>query len=536
MRGCRTEHDAIERAKLIAGLAIRVTSSVGKAEVIIALRKVADAKGDAVTIEAACDVAREVIGGHFDTDSPHSKLTVRELARQWYENELFANFRLRKQLKLKFLKPNTVLRTRTSLDRIVFRVCGDRPAAELAHHADRILEQIGPQLTGDTPRVYLSPYKRLCDIAFLMGIATKTLPKDWMPEKEGTRSLQRIYPSEDAKHLACREVPLWRRIMDGFANRNGSRGGELIQMTIDQFDLHGTRFAHLHGHQTKTSEYRDWLMLDGTDLALIAWVHIARCNAAPTDAMFVNAQGKPFRNVRKFPAWLRRDFKTAGITRRALFEETKESRPLEPHDRRATFVAVKLAIGWSDDMVKQRTGHKNSEQLKVYKRSVQAHKEAVMARTELADFVPLHLAIPELKAELLAMGYTPQQLDPTATQPPTQPEFSHGLATEVQKPSNIIGMGNSIVESVLGSEASEMTKKAMITQQAIPSSPVQPGSDGESVAFQTAVELAAAKATIATLERVLIAVVSQHATPGGVAAALQSELLRLGKGKPPAES
>src|SRR5690606_28984927 len=91
----------------------------------------------------------------------------------------------------------------------------------------------------------------------------------------------------------------------------------------------------------------------------------------------------------RFAELFRDDIEAAGIKRPELFEKVPGVRiPIRAHDLRATFITVKLALGWSEAKVRARTGHKSSQMLMTYQRSAELAEEL-----EVGDFQPLDVLL-----------------------------------------------------------------------------------------------------------------------------------------------
>ncbi len=85
---------------------------------------------------------------------------------------------------------------------------------------------------------------------------------------------------------------------------------------------------------------------------------------------------------------LRADLATAKVTRPELTAKGPTRRPMRVHDLRATFVTLALAAGKSETWVMDRTGHRSSVMVGVYRRV--ARTAAELGVRELA---PLDSAV-----------------------------------------------------------------------------------------------------------------------------------------------
>jgi hypothetical protein len=149
------------------------------------------------------------------------------------------------------------------------------------------------------------------------------------------------------------------------------------------------------------------------------------------------------------PAQLRADLLLAGVNRAELFTTTTTSRQLCVHDLRASFVTVKLALGWHRDLIENYTGQESDSTIKRYKRVAETLKEAARrARSKPEDFTPLADAIPELAAWLQA--HRPA---------------GHAMATGRAKHLKLLPTQDSIVESLPAAQALVNTETPIVPAQ-----------------------------------------------------------------------
>ena len=217
-------------------------------------------------------------------------------------------------------------------------------------------------------------------------IPVSPLPRGFLPQKSGEKALAYLYPDEDARLLACPDVPTAYRLWYGFLAREGLRVSEAGSLTWAEVDFeHGA----ITLDKNKTDDPRAWALDPGVVRALRAWRSIR--GAGPTDRVFLNTQGRPMgrRNAERFRAHLQK----AGVERAELYQATAARQQIRAHDLRATFVTIHLANGRTETWIADRTGHRSSAMIAKYRRA--ARKVAELAMGGLS---PLHLAIPELGA------------------------------------------------------------------------------------------------------------------------------------------
>lgn len=405
---CRTEATARERLAQLATLAQQMTAArteYGAAR--LGLSKVADARPGQSLKEASATVSDLVAGWRPRIDDMP---TLDEVFARWDDSEplpegvlsLVAEYQ---DDGVKQRADTSRCAARSNYNLYIRPLLGHLPVDEITLSRCNEAKHKLPKKTlkrTDSRRQALQPLKTLLDLCVhpLGLIERSPLPAKWLPKKEGPRTLQWMYPDEDAALMACTRVPLWGRTLVGYLNREGGRIQETLDATLAHFDLQ-RGVARLDAHMTKTRKDRSWMMDPGSHLALVAWRALRRARAASHDFMFVDDEGGAI-SKHGLPALLREWLQMAlddargtpleCIVRSELFVETDTSRWLCIHDCRATCATVKLAIGMPSKLVRQRTGHKTDDQLSVYERTVQTFREL-----QMGDFVPLNEAIPELR-------------------------------------------------------------------------------------------------------------------------------------------
>jgi integrase len=208
-------------------------------------------------------------------------------------------------------------------------------------------------------------------------IARSPLPRGFLPQPGSRPALSYLYPAEDARLLACTEVPLGMRLLYGMLAREGLRLGEALELRWRHLDLtHGT----VRLERTKTGEARTWALSDG----VVAAFRCLRSQHEDDDLVFSDVRTKA---ANAFRVHLR----IAGVTRAELFERTPHRRPIRIHDLRATFITLALANGRTETWVQARTGHTTSASGNCYRRQARHASEL-----HLGELMPLHEAIPDL--------------------------------------------------------------------------------------------------------------------------------------------
>jgi len=220
-------------------------------------------------------------------------------------------------------------------------------------------------------------------------IPVSPIPRGWLPRVGKPPRYPFLYPDEDARLLACKDVPLVNRVLYGLLAREGTRGpSEALAIPVHRIDFaHGTYGLG----DNKTDDPRGWVLGADVAQALQIWVEHFHPKPEPESLLFLDpATSEPPEDNGHLAKKFREHLRLAGVLRPELFEKSEIRRPIRAHDLRATFITLALAQGKSEQWVMDRSGHTTSAMLQRYRRAARTVAEAKM--TTLA---PLHLAISE---------------------------------------------------------------------------------------------------------------------------------------------
>lgn len=468
---------AVEAAEnkrtILADVARRLTdASTDYADAFDALTTIAKAPSS-MTLAGALKFAGKLIKGQINlSETP----TIKEIGDSWLDGTLHKD--------IEPLAAKTVRNTRYTLDAYVYPLVGHVQVNRFTfEHGEQVKNALPPDAHR---RNSLQPLTRILSLAVqLRHITQSPLPEGWLPAIKKARDKQWLYPSEDSTLMACTAVPLARRMLWGYFVREGGRDGETIRLLVRMFDLR-TGGATVPGSLVKGGERKIWALLDGTRLAMAAWVALR--NAQPGDRMFVDADGQPIGNTRRLPDWLRDDLRTAGIDRPELFLNDGENKCIVPHHLRGSMVTVAIANGRDDRWIIKRTGHASPAQIKTYEELAESFTEMQQAQR---DYLPLHEAIPELRA--------------ITSDPSGSSGKSHSKANGSGNHAESLGLAQYRKEVPCYAQPSDMPKVPANPLIVPPSSPVQPSVDGQSLAFGLMLEALAQQLT----ERVTAGVVAE---------------------------
>jgi hypothetical protein len=185
--------------------------------------------------------------------------------------------------------------------------------------------------------------------------------------------------------MACRTVPLARRVFFGLLAREGMRVSEALGLTWTDLDLDR---GVLRLDANKTDDPRSWVLGDDVARALAAWRELRGAKAKKVPNVFPKAL---LGDRGDLAHHLREGLTLAGVKRPELTVPKAGRLLLRAHDLRGSFVTLALAVGRTEAWVTDRTGHRSSQMIYLYKRASRTASEL-----GLGWFAPLDEAIPEL--------------------------------------------------------------------------------------------------------------------------------------------
>lgn len=371
---CSTEAQATKRLEVLVDLSTRLREA-GHPDLVPAFLERAatrDGKALAAVLEAAARV--ENGSAHMPTVVG---TTFQSFAEDWTEGRLHA--RWPDHVKKKATSSDDRLR----LKRYVYPVVGHVPLAEFGlDHGDAVMRSLPSSLSSASRRHVAQAMHRILAIAVYPArvLERNPLPRGFLPSMKSPKAFSSLYPAEDAKLLACTDVPLAHRVLWGFMAREGMRRSEAARLTWSSVDLERGAVTL---DENKTDQPRAWALDPGVVRALAVWKELCP-KAKPNDVVF------PVR-MNRLADELREHLALAGVDRPALFERSASRQPIRAHDLRATMITIALANGRSETWVQDRTGHTSSVMVNRYRRAARSYAEL-----GLGELRPLDEAIPEL--------------------------------------------------------------------------------------------------------------------------------------------
>ena len=381
-----TELDAAKaRAGAMQALVNRLRAA-GKTDLVDGVLKSA-AKADAEAMAALGRAVDGYVGGALELSRSSSAggatgpLTFKRFAERWTTGDLHREF------------PDHIASKKTAdedagrLARYVYPVVKELPLASFTlDHALEVMRRVPRERSGSTRRHVAQLLVRILSLAVYpcRHIKASPLPRGFLPKVGAAKALAFLYPDEDARLMACKDVPLVHRLLYGFLTREGMRSDEAQQLQWRDVDL--LRGA-VRLDVNKTDDARGWVLGEDVAAALGTW-RAMNPSAKDDDLVFPGLR-KPYCLAVMFRAHL----VTAKVDRAELFERSMSRRRIRVHDCRATFVTLALAAGQTETWVADRTGHKSSQMINRYRRAARSVEEM-----GLGWLAPLDAAIPELAA------------------------------------------------------------------------------------------------------------------------------------------
>ena len=340
-------------------------------------------------VNALCAGAAPKVGDAAPVAVP----TVKDFAADWTSGRLHKKY------------PDHVAKKDSTRDEEVFRLyinpmIGDVPINRVTlDHAEQVMANVPSTKAPRTRKGIAQCMRRILSLAVYPGryLTANPIQREWMPKipKSANKAKACLYPAEDAKLVACREIPIERRLVYGILAREGMRASELARLRWRDLDLEHGR---IRLDKNKTSDPRAWALDPSVARALAWW---KKTTGGEADDLVIGIDlhlgawwlhgdldgDDPRWSGKARPG----DLRTAGITRPELFERNAGRQPIRMHDLRATFVTLSLANGKTEQWVTDRTGHKSSAMVALYSRQART-----WAELKLGELAPLDELLPEM--------------------------------------------------------------------------------------------------------------------------------------------
>ena len=409
---CKSKPAAVKRAALVSSWVARLRKC-GHVEFI------GDAVKDGAAATTAKDLAdveqavRELEGKPCKIVPPSPKAsnvpTFRKFAEQWTSGELHELYP--DQIPIK----DTAYEDTCRLGKHVYPTIGDKPLDKVTlDDALEVMRKVPSTLAAASRMQIAQLMRRVLQIATFPArhIEHNPIPKGFVQRRHAEPAKGCIYPDEETKLMACREVPLSHRVMYGFLHREGMRAGEGYRLRWGDMDL---KRGAIRLDVNKTKHPRSWALDPGVVRALQAWKDKYRPKAKAGDLVFTD-DGKTSLDHPHRAQIYREHLQAAGISRPELIDGSKTRRRVRFHDQRALFITTALANGKTETWVSDRTGHTTSQMINAYRRQAREWTEL-----DMGTLLPLDEAIPELRPETKEGGETSNETS-NSSPPQTTPK------------------------------------------------------------------------------------------------------------------
>ncbi len=387
----RDDAEAEKRTQILAEMAKRLRPVVGAEEIVEVLTDAGKAR-TAKELDEVEEIVRAIEAGETRKASSAVTPTFEDFAKTWTSGDL------RKK------HPDHVRDKDSTRDVQVLRdyinpVIGPMRIPDVTlENAERVMAKLPAELAPRTRKLVAQCMRKVLSLAVYPGryITGNPIPGEWMPKipKSANKAKSFLYPEEDAKLLGCAAVPLERRLAYGVLSREGMRASELASLRWRDLDL---KHGRVRLDENKTDDPRAWALSPDVVRALAWWKKRTKGEADNLVLSFDLANGAWW--LRGDEGWTKEDktkgpgdLRTAGVTRRELFERSSARQPIRLHDLRATFVTVSLANGKTEQWVSDRTGHKSSQMIATY-----ARQAGTWSELDLGTLGPLDGLLPEMK-------------------------------------------------------------------------------------------------------------------------------------------
>jgi integrase len=314
--------------------------------------------------KAAAWLERMAREGRSAAPTTPAGVTVKAHFEAWISGDLFRKYGAVNGLKIKASADDDRARARC----YIYPEIGKKLVVHVTEEdIDRVMGRVPPERRAGTRARIHSLLHRGFDLAIAPARLRKDNPvtRYHKPAKDPLKLFAYLFPSELLALLACRAVPLGRRVLYALAIYTGLRKSSLLALTRKAVDLDNRT---LLSRVSKTGIAQLFEIPPSLVWVLRGWYRVA-----PTSdpaAKILTALDLGLREGRHQEAEaLRADLRAAGITREMLFAKGPNVEPLRFHDMRGTFVTWAKRAGKGDGWISDRTGHLTPEMIQRYTRA-----------------------------------------------------------------------------------------------------------------------------------------------------------------------
>lgn len=346
----QTQADAREKLIIELDRLLRAAGDPKSAHIMLSDLATAPTVDEGAKLEKAIRrFAREQAGRGSAAPQPHL-VTFREFGMRWASGKLAEQYP-------RYVRVPSESHSKNNRSRVLklSETIGDIPLVLFTHEdAKRALAAaVGDDLSTTTYRhfaqVIQTIVRKAVEPCGLIKVEKYPLPwKGFLPPIDAPPSFPILFPKEDALLLGATDVPPWRRVLYGFAVREGVRVSHMFRLKWGNVDFENGQITV--GKGKNNPDARTWDLNAGVAKVLYQF----RGQAKARDFIFPRLDAD---EIIELAEGLRSDLKLAGCDRRDLFASGDGQEPIRFQDLRATFVSLHLAMGWSEVDVMLRTQH-----------------------------------------------------------------------------------------------------------------------------------------------------------------------------------
>lgn len=285
---CSTEAAALERASVLSSVAKRLrVTNIGTELARKTLDECAAAKTDR-DLRRVQSVVERLAGGEVVLDGVAPAPTFKQIAERWTSGELARQYP--DQIRAKRTADDDESRLRM----YIYPVLGDLPIDRVTLDAcEEVMRRLPETLATATRRNIGQLVTRMMSMAVypLRLLDRSPVPAGFLPSAPKRKALASLYPSEDARLMACTAVPFQYRLLWGFLTREGMRLGEALALAWSDLDLER---GAVRLDKNKTQDPRAWALQPGTAAALRAYRQRERRSASASERVFLDEHNHPF--------------------------------------------------------------------------------------------------------------------------------------------------------------------------------------------------------------------------------------------------
>ncbi len=266
MPTCKTEEQAEARKDIVNDVVQRLRAA-GHAALVPRFAEQAAQRPAGKELDRLMSAVNGLCSGSLvpKEDQAVDPMLYREIGEMWTSGEMERRYRGQ------VTTPADAKHIAGLLEKHVYPHIGEIPAPLIGpEHGQLVLNKYPEGNDPDSRRQVAKFTNRVMSLAasVLKIIPHNPFPAGWIPPEGPKKSRSCLYPPEDAKLMACNEVPLGLRLLWGYLHREGHRKNEVFSLKWLHFDL---ELGTINLEWNKTMQPRFWVLAPGVAAMLRAW-------------------------------------------------------------------------------------------------------------------------------------------------------------------------------------------------------------------------------------------------------------------------